>query len=102
MQFFFFNLNYTSLYSNKRIIKKINFINYVRRYINIDDLVKRLKLINYFLREISYFLFFKRVLRFIIIRRISLINFLRFLNINLNTLNKGDLSNLLLLLQDLN
>ena len=97
MQFFFFNLNYASLYSSERITKKINFINYVRRYINIDDLAKRLKLINYFLREISHFLFFRRVLFFVIIRRINLINFLRFLNIVLNTLNKDNLLNLSLL-----
>ena len=97
MQFSLFNLNYISLYSSERIIKKINFINYMRRCINIDDLAKRLKFINYFLREISYFLFFRRVLRFIIIERISLINFLRFLDIILNTLNKDNLSNFFLL-----
>ena len=97
MQFSLFNLNYISLYSSKRVIKKINFINYIKRYISVDDLTKRLKLINCFLREISYFLFFRRVLRFIIIERISLINFLRFLNIILNTLNKDNLSNLSLL-----
>ena len=97
MQFSLFNLNYTSLYSSKRIIKKINLINYIRRYININDSAKRLKLINYFLRKISYFFFFRRVLRFVIIRRISLIDFLRFLNIVLNTLNKDNLLNLLLL-----
>ena len=90
MQFSFFNLNYTSLYSSKRVIKKINFINYIKRYINIDDLVKKLKLINYFLCKISYFLFFRRVLRFVIIERINLIDFLRFLNIILNTLNKDN------------
>ena len=73
----------------------------MRRYINIDDLIKRLKLINCFFREINYFFFFKKVLRFIIIERISLIDFLRFLNIILNTLNKDNLFDLFLL-QDSN
>ena len=97
MQFSLFNLNYISLYSSKRIIKKINFINYIRRYISIDDLAERLKLINCFLREINHFLFFRRILFFIIVRRINLINFLRFLNIILNTLNKDNLLNFFLL-----
>ena len=101
MQFSLFNLNYASLYSSERITKKINFISYIRRYINIDDLAERLKLINYFLRKINYFLFFRRVLRFVIIRRISLIDFIRFLNIIFNTLDKDNLSNLFLL-QDSN
>ena len=97
MQFSLFNLNYISLYSSKRVTKKINFINYIKRYTSIGDLIKRLKLINYFLREINYFLFFRRVLRFVIVRRINLIDFLRFLDIILNILNKGDLLNLSLL-----
>ena len=73
----------------------------MRRYISVDDLAERLKFINYFLRKIDYFLFFRRVLRFVIIRQISLIDFIRFLNIILDTLNKDNLFNLSLL-QDSN
>ena len=68
MQFSLFNLNCASLYSSKRVTKKINFINYIKRYIDIDDLLERLKLTNYFFYKISHFLFFRRILYIVIIR----------------------------------